>query len=102
MMNDPAVRGDPDAAGKTLRAKGDTLVHYRFRDALHDLKELDGLQVHRSYWVRRSAIAQRFTENQKHFLRLSTNLKVPVSRSYLAMLDSLSHKAERVVGRPCA
>ena len=87
---------------RVYTAKGDTLVHYRFRDALHDLKELDGLQVHRSYWVRRSAIAQRFTENQKHFLRLSTNLKVPVSRSYLAMLDSLSHKAERVVGRPCA
>lgn len=87
---------------RVYTAKGDTLVHYRFRDALHDLKELDGLQVHRSYWVRRSAIAQRFTENQKHFLRLSTNLKVSVSRSYLAMLDSLSHKAERVVGRPCA
>lgn len=68
--------------------KGNTLVHHRFSDAVHDLRHLDGLQVHRSYWVRRSAIEKRYTERHSQFVRLRTGLKVPVSRSYARLLVS--------------
>lgn len=68
--------------------KGDTLVHHRFSDAVHDLRHLNGLQVHRSYWVRRSAIEKRFTERHSQFVRLRTGLKVPVSRSYARLLST--------------
>jgi len=68
--------------------KGDTLVHHRFSDAVHDLRHLNGLQVHRSYWVRRSAIEKRFTERHSQFVRLRTGLKVPVSRSYTRLLST--------------
>lgn len=75
--------------------RGDTLVHHRFRDAVHDLRHLDGMQVHRSYWVRRSAIERRFTERHSQFVRLRTGLKVPVSRSYARLLRPAGQAAQR-------
>ena len=69
-------------------AKGSALVHYRFRDAVQDMSCVDGLQVHRSFWVRRSAITQQFIERHSHFVRLGNGLKVPVSRTHLHSLRS--------------
>lgn len=71
---------------RVYTVKGDTLVHYRFRDAVRDLASVDGLQVHRSFWVRRSAIVRRYSEGHGQFLRLANDLRVPVSRSYLHSL----------------
>lgn len=71
---------------RVYTARGDTLVHYRFRDAVRDLACVDGLQVHRSFWVRRSAITRRYSEGHSQFLRLRNDLRVPVSRSYLHSL----------------
>ncbi|MGE0581526.1 MAG: LytTR family DNA-binding domain-containing protein [Steroidobacteraceae bacterium] len=68
--------------------KGDTLVHYRFRDAVQDLRGVDGLQVHRSYWVRRASITGRFTKAHNQILRVGDNLSIPISRSFQRALDS--------------
>jgi DNA-binding LytR/AlgR family response regulator len=68
--------------------KGDTLVHYRFRDAVQDLRGIDGLQVHRSYWVRRSAITGRATRAHSQVLLVGSDLSIPISRSYQRMLDA--------------
>lgn len=70
--------------------KGDTLIHHRFSDAVQDLRQIDGMQVHRSWWVRRSAIEKRFTERHSHFVRLRNGLKVPVSRSYTRLLNPVT------------
>lgn len=67
-------------------AKGSMLVHYRFRDAVQDMGRVDGLQVHRSFWVRRGVIKQLFVERHSHFVRLDNGLKVPVSRTHLRTL----------------
>lgn len=66
--------------------RGSALVHYRFRDAVQDLCHADGIQVHRSFWVRRSAIAQQLVERHNHFVQLDNGLKVPVSRTHLHTL----------------
>ncbi len=71
---------------RVYTARGDTLVHYRFRDAVRGLASADGLQVHRSFWVRRSAITRHCSEGHSQFLHLVNGLKVPVSRSYLNSL----------------
>lgn len=63
--------------------EGHELVLYRFRDALRDLKDMDGLQVHRSHWVRRSAVERVAKTGKKYALVLPNDLQVPVSRSYL-------------------
>lgn len=68
--------------------KGDTLVHYRFRDAVQDLRGVDGLQVHRSYWVRRSAITRRSVRANNHVLQVGNDLSIPISRSFQRALDA--------------
>jgi hypothetical protein len=66
---------------KVHTTRGAELVYYRFADALDDLRGHDGLQVHRSFWVRRGAIEHVETAGRQWELRLTGGLRVPVSRS---------------------
>jgi hypothetical protein len=62
---------------------GSDLVLCRLSDALAELEGVDGLQVHRSWWVARSAVEAVEREGQKTRLRLVNGLSVSVSRTYL-------------------
>lgn len=60
------------------------LVHYRFRDAVLELAGLDGLQVHRGFWVAAAAVTGvERRDGRKWALRLSNGLSVPVSESHV-------------------
>jgi len=72
--------------------KGDSLIHYRFKDALADISSLPGVQTHRSYWVEQSAITSLESDGQSSQLTLRTGLKVPVSRTYLNEVKRLVAK----------
>jgi len=63
------------------------LIYCRFADAMSELKDLDGMQVHRSFWVRRSAIANSVNERGKLRLQLTGGIMVPVSLKHRALLD---------------
>lgn len=65
-------------------AKGATLVLLRFADALEELGDADGLQVHRSHWVARTAVEGARRDGSRMFLTLSTGQEIPVSRTYRA------------------
>ncbi|AXI47655.1 hypothetical protein C1J03_17570 [Sulfitobacter sp. SK012] len=58
------------------------LVLARFSDIVRDLSTKDGLQVHRSHWVAKSAIVNEQKSGQNLILVLSTGDTVPVSRSF--------------------
>jgi DNA-binding LytR/AlgR family response regulator len=62
---------------------GNSLVHYRFNDAVTDVAAQSGLQTHRSWWVREAEIVKLKTQGHRTHLILSSGLEVPVSRSYL-------------------
>lgn len=64
---------------------GSDLVLMRLRDAIAALGGIDGLQVHRSYWVAAAAVdgVERKPDG-KLTLRLRNGLRVPVSRSHVA------------------
>ena len=62
--------------------KGSTLVLLRFADALQELGEADGLQVHRSHWVARSAVENARRDGARWLLTLTTGAEVPVSRTF--------------------
>lgn len=64
-------------------ALGSDLVLCRLGDALAELEGCDGLQVHRSFWVARAAIAGHQRRNGRVTLTLTNGLEVPVSRTYL-------------------
>lgn len=64
--------------------KGETLILLRLTDAVRELSDADGLQVHRSWWVLRSGIADAQRRDGKLWLQMKSGTEVPVSRTYLA------------------
>lgn len=66
---------------KVHTTAGSELVYYRFADALEDLRTHDGLQVHRSFWVRRAAVERVDTHGRQWEVVLPRGLRVPVSRA---------------------
>jgi hypothetical protein len=66
---------------KVHTSAGAELVYYRFADALEDLRAHDGLQVHRSFWVRRGAIERVDVTGRQWEVVVPRGLRVPVSRA---------------------
>jgi len=62
--------------------QGSELILMRLRDAMAQLVEVPGLQVHRSFWVARAAVAQTQRRGNGWQLILRNGSKVPVSRTY--------------------
>ena len=70
-------------------AAGSELLLLRFRDALREVEGVNGLQVHRSHWVARSAVAGVERRGGGRIaLRLVNGSRVPVSRSFAPSLRS--------------
>ncbi len=69
------------------------LISYRFADALRDVAALDGLQVHRSFWVSRAAIREIRRAGRSVSLEMANGLSIPVSHAYKEL-------ARRAMGVP--
>lgn len=61
---------------------GDELILRRFRDALADVAGLEGLQVHRGWWVALDAVDHASSDGDCRTLVLANGVRVPVSRTY--------------------
>lgn len=64
----------------TLRGK--ELVHYRFGDALAELRPFDGLQIHRSSWVSDRGVSRLVESGSKPCVVLITGEQLAISASY--------------------
>lgn len=62
------------------------LVLYRLSDAIRDLDGADGMKVHRSWWVSRTAVRNVQFNGRGGELELVNGQKVPVSRSNVRAL----------------
>ncbi|MES2902620.1 MAG: LytTR family DNA-binding domain-containing protein [Pseudomonadota bacterium] len=74
-----------------VRAHGpDTsaLILLRMRDAEAELAGIDGLRIHRSWWVVRSAVEQAVRDGRGYKLRLTNGLEPPVARDRVAALKA--------------
>jgi len=58
----------------------------RISDAVRELSDAEGLQVHRSWWVAREGIGETKRQNGRRFLVLKNGETAPVSRSFLSAL----------------
>lgn len=67
-------------------ALGSELVLMRMRDAVAELGEIEGEQVHRSWWVARGAVADVKREGRNVRLVLDTGIEAPVSRANVTPL----------------
>jgi hypothetical protein len=61
-------------------ALGSDLLLMRFADAVAEADGIDGLRVHRSWWVARGAVESGRAEGRRATLTLKTGLDVPVTR----------------------
>jgi hypothetical protein len=69
--------------------RGNVLIHQRFSDAVGRVVTIDGLRVHRSWWVARGAVERVARDGDRLVLYLRGGLVVPVSRTYaLAVRDA--------------
>lgn len=67
-------------------SKGQDLILMRLSDAARELDGIEGMQVHRSWWVARDAIADARRGDGRATLTLKDGSQVPVSRSYAGQL----------------
>lgn len=67
-------------------ARGSDLVLTPLKDAIAELGAVEGMQVHRSWWVARSSVVAPMVSGRNYALRLSNGLDVPVSRTSVAKL----------------
>jgi DNA-binding LytR/AlgR family response regulator len=70
---------------QVITRAGQELVLYRLSDAVSQLPDVLGIQVHRSWWVSRQAIESVRTSGRKMHIRLCNGLEVPVSAPYQAL-----------------
>lgn len=104
-LRDPGAEGPrlfdriaPELRGQLLRLsarnhyievhtdRGQTDILLRFSDALAELAEIDGAQVHRSHWVAWAAVTGAERERSRVVLVLSDGARVPVSRRHERLL----------------
>lgn len=62
--------------------RGHALIHKRLSDALSEVAAIEGLRVHRSWWVAKAAIERVERDGDRLSLHLTNGLAVPVSRTY--------------------
>lgn len=65
---------------------GNALILMRLRDAVAQLSEIDGAQVHRAWWVAKSAVAAVAKRDRRILLKLIDGREVPVSRASAPLL----------------
>lgn len=67
-------------------ALGSELVLMRLRDAMVHVAQIEGMQVHRSWWVARAAVEDVVREGRNVRLTLARGIKAPVARANVAVL----------------
>ncbi|MCT4656395.1 MAG: LytTR family transcriptional regulator [Cohaesibacter sp.] len=61
---------------------GKELILMRLGDAVKELSDYDGAQIHRSHWVADQAVDGIITEDSRQFAILTTGERLPISRTY--------------------
>jgi DNA-binding LytR/AlgR family response regulator len=79
-------------------AKESELVLIRLRDAITEMNDVDGEQVHRSWWVATSGIAQTELTGRNWTIELTNGMKVPVARDSASRLRMKGMLPERLAG----
>lgn len=69
---------------KVYTDQGSELVLMRLKDAIAESAPVEGMQVHRSWWIARAAVLDQRRREGRTELKLDEETWVPVSRTYAA------------------
>lgn len=73
---------------RVYTSKGNALILMRIGDAVKMLRGIDGMRVHRSWWVARNAVVRVRIERNNHWLVMRNGLEIPVSRNRRPILEA--------------
>jgi DNA-binding LytR/AlgR family response regulator len=76
--------GAEDHYLRVMTAQGSDLILMRMADAIRELGDGTGLQVHRSWWVALDAVTEVRRDGARTALVLANGQEVPVSRTFAA------------------
>lgn len=62
--------------------EGEALTLHRMSDACRDLSATGGMQVHKSWWVSRAAVAEIRQQGRRRFIRTLDGADIPIGRSF--------------------
>ncbi|MEX0300611.1 MAG: LytTR family DNA-binding domain-containing protein [Kordiimonas sp.] len=71
---------------RTHTAQGDALIFMRLSDALLELEDYPGFQIHRSWWVAVRAITHVTKEKRRYTVHLNNGMTAPASQTYVKLL----------------
>jgi len=81
-MRGPLVRIEAqDHYLNVVTAKGHALILLRLTEAIEELAQVDGLQTHRSHWVKLDAVTGHARVQGRDVLHMSDGARIPVARS---------------------
>lgn len=80
--------------------RGSALVLMSLSQALEEVGGLEGLQVHRSWWVARRAVEGVIEDGRNLRIRLKGGIEAPVSRASVARLRAAGWLDDHVAGAP--
>lgn len=61
---------------------GSHLILMRFSDALNELTNFEGIQIHRAHWVALNAVKKSLRKDDKLIIETIDGKRFPVSRSH--------------------
>lgn len=70
-------------------SKGDDMILMRLSDAMLETGNVEGLQIHRSWWVAKEAIANIKATGRTAEVTLKNDVKAPVSRNMVKTLRTM-------------
>ncbi len=62
--------------------KGSDIILMRMADAERELADVEGMRVHRSWWVAREAVTGMVRDGPRLLLRLENGVDIPVGKTY--------------------
>lgn len=78
---------------KAVTDRGSELILMRFADALREVSEMEGIQIHRAHWVSHGAVKKPVKKDGKLFIETLEGEQFPVSRSHMkAVKEALNIK----------
>jgi len=74
---------------EVITSKGRELVHLTFADAVRELKNYPGTQIHRSHWISNDAISSLSRKGRTTFVETVDGRKLPVSAPHRELVNML-------------
>ena len=74
---------------EAVTENGSHLILMRFSDALKEVKQTDGIQIHRAHWVSMNAISKPIRKDNRLIIETIDGKRFPVSRSHLKKVKDI-------------